>query len=137
MFKHLFMCLLAICMSSLEKCLFRSYSVFDWVFFVLMLSCETSFYILEIKPLSVSFANSFSPSLQVVFLLMVSFALQKFVSLIRSCLFLLSCLLPWETDLRKHWYDLCQRCFAYVFVQELYGVLSYISLRHFDFLCML
>ena len=53
---------------------------------------------------------------------MVSFAVQKLVSLIRSYLgFLFVCLflLPWETDLRKHWYDLCQRKFC---LRSLLGV---------------
>ena len=95
--EHLFMCFLAIQMSILLwRNVYLGIFLIFWLgcyyyyFFFLVLSCPSSLYILEINLLLVaSFANIFSCSVGFLVLFMISFLMQKLLSLTWSHLFVL------------------------------------------------
>ena len=129
--EHLLIYLLAISMSSLKKGLFRSFAHFVvWVVCFFDIWCELFLYFGSEAPCQSHHLQIFSSVLWVVFSFHLWFPLlcKSFEVWLGPTLFLLLFLLPWETDLRKHWYDLPQRMFCLCsFLEVLWCCVSYLS----------
>ena len=112
-FFFFFICLLTNCMFVWRSVHLYLLPIFHWVCFFVV-SYRPVYVFWKIKALLVAWlANIFSHFMCCLFILfMANFSIQNNLILLRSHLNFFLFLLPWETNLRKHWYDLCQRKFC-------------------------
>ena len=134
------MCLLAISVPSLKKCLFRSSAHLIWLFRNFwILNCVNSLYILDTIPLpGTPFVNIFSHSVSCLFILsVVSFAMQKLWILIRSHLFIFLCSFCLRRQIKKYCYHLCQTVLL-IFSSRSFMVsgITFTYLIHFECICV-
>lgn len=93
--EHLFICLVGQFISSLVKCLLKPFvHLFIGLFVFLLLSFESSLYILDVSPLSViKFAKIFSQFVAFLFILLTaSFEKQTYLIFVRPNLSIYSCM---------------------------------------------
>ena len=125
-------------MSSLEKCLFRSFAqfiFFDWAVCFLIMRSMSCLYIFKINLLSfVSFANIFSHSSGRFFILfMISFTAQKLLSLIGSHFCFIFITLGCGLKKILLWFMSKSLC-LFSSISFVVSGLTFMSLIHFEFI---
>ena len=130
---NIFPCALYVCMSSLEKFLFRASDRFSIGLVFFILSCKSCLYILEINAMWLYHLQMFSPILYAIFPCCLWFPLlcRKLLSLIRSHLFIVFISIIGRWIQKVNYWDLGQGMSCLYFPLRVYSIsLIFRSLIH-------